>query len=165
MKVSSVLAKDIIKIRKDASLLDAVKLLFKNQVSSLLVINDDDQLVGYLSEKDIYRALHPDYRDYYSHPEAYLDYEAMEIKAQQIQNFPVWKFMNDRVICISEDDPLMKVGAIMLAKHINRLPVLSKEGKLVGIVSRRELYHKIFDRVFQEQKDGKNVNVDEYVNV
>ena len=148
MKVSEVLSTNIIKISKDASVLDAAKLLFKNQVSGLLVVNEHDELVGLISEKDIYRALYPDYKDFYLHPEAYLDFEQMESKAEHVKHWPVERLMRRELYTITDTDPLMKVGALMLSKNVNRLPLFNKNGKLVGIVSRREIYQHIFQKEF-----------------
>ncbi len=143
MKVKKVLSRDIIKIRNDAPVLEAARLMFHNQISAVLVVDANDSLVGLLSEKDIYRALYPSYTDFYTQPEAFLDYEKMESKASQIKQLPVEKFMSKNLYTVSEDDPLMKVGAIMLSKNVNRLPVLNSDGKLVGIVSRREIYQEL----------------------
>jgi CBS domain-containing protein len=39
--------------------------------------------------------------------------------------------------------PVMRAGAMMLAKGIHRMPVIS-EGKLVGIVTRSRIYRHVF---------------------
>lgn len=150
MKVEKIFSKNIIKIRNDSTIIEAAALLFKNQISGLLVVDAKDNLVGILSEKDLYRALYPDYKDFYSHPEACLDFEEMESKASNIRDWPVEKIMTSNTYTISDQDPLMKVGAIMLAKNVNRLPVVNNEGKLLGIVSRRDIYQAIFKKEFQK---------------
>lgn len=139
----------MVKIQDTATLLAAAQILFQRQISGLLVVNENDRLVGLLSEKDIYRALYPEYRDFYLHPEMCLDYEKMESKAQQVRDIPVKQLMSTYLYTVSEDDPVMKVGAIMLSRHVNRLPVLNKSGVLVGVVSRREIYQAILQKEFQ----------------
>ncbi|HSL44145.1 MAG TPA: CBS and ACT domain-containing protein [Anaerolineales bacterium] len=46
--------------------------------------------------------------------------------------------MSRPVICVSPDDPINEVLAMFRTEHIRRAPVM-KEGKLVGIVSERDL--------------------------
>ena len=43
--------------------------------------------------------------------------------------------MTPKVICIDADEPILKAVRLMLQNHISGLPVLDKEGELVGIVT------------------------------
>jgi acetoin utilization protein AcuB len=47
--------------------------------------------------------------------------------------------MTSDVITVDEDTPMMKASIIMKERNIRSLPVLNKKGKLVGIVSDRDL--------------------------
>ena len=48
-------------------------------------------------------------------------------------------WMTTDVITVSEDTPMMKASIIMKENNIRSLPILNKKGKLVGIVSDRDL--------------------------
>ncbi|MDY6839828.1 MAG: CBS and ACT domain-containing protein [Thermodesulfobacteriota bacterium] len=48
-------------------------------------------------------------------------------------------WMTGDVITVNEDTPMMKASIIMKERNIRSLPVLNKKGKLVGIVSDRDL--------------------------
>jgi acetoin utilization protein AcuB len=48
-------------------------------------------------------------------------------------------WMTTDVITVGEDTPMMKASIIMKEKSIRSLPILDKRGKLVGIVSDRDL--------------------------
>ena len=53
------LSRDIIKIRNDAPVLEAARLMFHNQISAVLVVDANDSLVGLLSERIfIARSIH-----------------------------------------------------------------------------------------------------------
>jgi CBS-domain-containing membrane protein len=43
--------------------------------------------------------------------------------------------MTPNVICIDADEPVLKAARLMLQNHISGLPVLDKEGELVGMVT------------------------------
>ena len=43
--------------------------------------------------------------------------------------------MTPKVICIDADEPILKAVRLMLQNHISGLPVLDKDGELVGIVT------------------------------
>lgn len=51
----------------------------------------------------------------------------------------VGDWMSQNVATVTEDVSMIKAGRIMREKHIRRLPVVDKEGKLIGIVSERDL--------------------------
>lgn len=51
----------------------------------------------------------------------------------------VGDWMSQNVVTATEDISMIKAGRIMREKKIRRLPVVDKEGRLVGIVSERDL--------------------------
>jgi len=51
----------------------------------------------------------------------------------------VGDWMSRNVATVTEDVSMIKAGRIMREKNIRRLPVVNKDGKLVGIVSERDL--------------------------
>jgi len=48
-------------------------------------------------------------------------------------------WMTTDLVTVEEDTPMMKASIIMKEKNIRSLPILNKKGKLVGIVSDRDL--------------------------
>ncbi|MDD5043437.1 MAG: CBS domain-containing protein [Patescibacteria group bacterium] len=145
MKVKDIMKNDIVSIKVGATLKDVAQTLFKKQISGILVMAGE-KLVGFVSEKDIYRLLYPQYNDYYENPELSTDYEDMESRAQAVKDKKVEEFMKTPVITLRPDDAVMRAGAIMLSRKLNRLPVVDEEGKVLGIVSRRDIYHAIFKK-------------------
>lgn len=143
MKVKDIMKKDIISVNIGATLKEVVEKLFKNQISGLLVM-DGDNLAGIISEKDVYRIMYPKYEDFYSHPEIAVNYEEMESRAKRVKDVKVEKFMKSSIITLNPEDPVLKAGAVMLTRKVNRLPVMSEEEKVIGIVSRRDIYQAIF---------------------
>lgn len=142
MKVKQVMKTDIITVNKNQTYREVVKILLKKRLSGLPVVDDQGKLVGLISEKDLFRVLYPFYRSFYEHPELYMDLEEREDKICEIADDPIAKFMTKEVYVISPEAPIMKAGALMLAKNVNRLPVV-ENGKLVGLVTRRDIYHAV----------------------
>lgn len=140
MKVKQVMKKNIIRVPLRASLKDVAKVLFKHQVSGVLVTDEQGKLVGIISEKDVYRELYPNYKDYYKKTE--MDLEDIESRVEEVKDLKAEDFMIKEVETVSAEDTLMKAGAVMLAKKINRLPVM-ENNQLAGIVSRKDIYQKI----------------------
>ncbi|OGY79987.1 MAG: hypothetical protein A3B74_04995 [Candidatus Kerfeldbacteria bacterium RIFCSPHIGHO2_02_FULL_42_14] len=148
MKIREVMSKNIIKMKETANLLEAANVLFHHQISGVLVVNEAEVLIGLLSEKDLYRALYPSYREFYENPASLLDDTKNEKDmVQQAKEKLIKDVMSRTIISVHVDDPAVKAGALMLARRINRLPVLNDEGKLVGIVSRRDIYQNLFQSI------------------
>jgi CBS domain-containing protein len=123
---------------------DVERVLRENKITGAPVVDAGGEVVGIVSEKDLFRVLYPYYRSFYAHPEMYSDLEAREMKASDIAHHPVERFMATRVWSIEPDRPIMRAGAIMLARGIHRMPVMS-EGKLIGIVTRTAVYRAVFE--------------------
>ena len=47
--------------------------------------------------------------------------------------------MRKDIVTVDEDTALSEVARIMLTQKIRRIPVLNKEGKVVGIVARQDV--------------------------
>ena len=73
----------------------------------------------------------------------YTDFEKRENKIDEIKRNPIERFMIRDVVSVSPDDAIMKVGGIMLARGIHRMPVLDDAGKLIGIVTRGDIFRRI----------------------
>jgi len=80
MKVRDLMRKKIITLKPENTYEEAVALLYKNNLNGAPVVDDEGKLVGYVSEKDLFRILYPYYQSFYEHPESYTDGEKREKK-------------------------------------------------------------------------------------
>lgn len=116
MKISSILATkgaNVITIRPDQTIRQALALLSQHNIGALVVVNQAEQPVGILSERDIVR--------YAVHNENLFD-------------LPVQQLMTARVITGSPNDDLDAVLKQMTHGRFRHLPIV-EAGKLIGIVS------------------------------
>lgn len=146
MRVRDVLERGLIIIPHTATHEEAATILYRHNVSGAPVLDETQRLVGMISEKDLFRALYPAYAEYYENPAHFLDYEAREANAKDVRRKPVTDFMARHVYTIGPDDPILKAGGLMLAKSIHRLPVVDRDGTLLGIVTREQIYRAILER-------------------
>ena len=47
--------------------------------------------------------------------------------------------MTEKVVCVHPDTPIHTLIKILIKNHINGAPVVSKDGKLVGVVSKTDI--------------------------
>jgi CBS domain-containing protein len=146
MKVREVMSKNIISFKEDTTLKEAAQILVSHNISGAPLVDRQGKLIGIVSEKDIFKKLYPDYKEFYQSPEFFVDFEELEKRVKEVSSLKIKEIASKEVITVRSQTPIMRVGAIMLARGIHRLPVVNDQGKLVGIVSRRDIFKNIFKK-------------------
>ncbi len=116
MKVSRILAvkgKEVITIRPQQTIREAIARLAERNIGDLVVVDDAGQPVGIISERDI---IH------------------QAARREDLFTQPVEEIMTTQLVTIVPQDDLRSVANTMLEKRIRHLPVLDGE-TLVGIIS------------------------------
>lgn len=139
---------NIITISRNATYEEAARILYNNKISGAPVVDENGEIVGLISEKDLFRVLYPLYKSFYENPEIYTDFEERESKAQEIKDRSIENFMLKEVITVGPETPILRAGALMLARGISRLPVVEND-RLIGIISRRDIYSAILKQNFK----------------
>ena len=147
MKVRDVMTTEVRTVRPETTYAEAARLLFKYKFSGLPVVDEKGELIGMLSEKDLFRALYPRYAEYIQESARFTDHEAREAEAASLRREPIAKFMSRTLHTIHPDAPILKAGGVMLVHQIHRLPVLESK-TLVGIVTREDIYSAILKTHF-----------------
>ena len=116
MKIVSVLAtksSDVITVRPDQSLREAVDLLAEHNIGALIVVDEPGRPIGIISERDIIR-------------------EAA--RTEMALGLSVSRVMTKDLITASPEDDLETVLQTMTAKHFRHLPIVDGE-RLIGVIS------------------------------
>src|SRR5260370_1812854 len=116
-KVSSVLkhkGHDVVTVAPRQTVAWVVKVLAKNRIGAVPVINEDGQLVGIISERDIIRGMS-------EHGDAVLTLAVDQLMTRDVKT-------------CSTDDQLVDLMEVMTLQRIRHLPVI-QNGALHGIVS------------------------------
>lgn len=148
MKVKDIMETNVVSVSPETSYEEVVRKINFNHISGVPVV-DRQRVVGLIAEKDLIRVMFPRYQNYYEHPESYTDLEDRENKAAEIKDKKAETFMRTNIVLIHPDDPIMKVGALMLARQMSRLPVVDDAGNVVGIISRRMIYRALAEENFK----------------
>lgn len=153
MFVKSIMQKKLVTITPDMTFFEAAGLLLKNHVSGAPVLDKRGKLVGILSEKDLFRALYPSYKKFYLFPLEYENTKGAEETLSETKQKKVSAIMSTRIISATPETHVLKIGGLMVATGIHRVPVL-EGGKVVGMVSRGDIYRAILQKDFNLY-DGK----------
>ena len=121
LRARDVMNTNVISVKKDAPIFEAVKLLVENNISGLPVIEDDMTLTGLLSEKDVVD----------------LFYEGEKAEDKTVSDY-----MTYPAVCFEDNNALLNVCNFLGKNIFRRVPVTSN-GKLVGIISIQDVLNSV----------------------
>jgi CBS domain-containing protein len=143
MQVRDVMTRKIISVKPDESILNAARLMLRNRISGLPVVNATGMLVGVITEGDFLRrgeigtAKHrPKWLEFIIGP-GRLAEEYVHESGRKVS-----EVMTPDAYTVGEDDSLDTVVKLMERRRVKRLPVM-RNGQMVGIVSRANLLHAL----------------------
>lgn len=143
MQVLELMKTHVIKVRPDVTIRDAVDMMDLYQISGLPVVDDDDRLVGVITEYDVIDSLLPHYARQAPHAPDTGDADLKEL-VRQVRQKLVSAAMTSPAIAIDEEADVLEAASTMVEKRVKRLPVTA-HGKLVGIISRMDICQAILE--------------------
>jgi CBS domain-containing protein len=134
-----VMTKDVCSIGPQAGVEEIAKLLVERNISAVVVVDDDRQVVGLVSEGDLMRRCETGTeRKRSKWREIIAENDALAREYRLSHALKAHSIMSRHVVCVDEDTSLGRIADIFESKGIKRVPV-TRQGRLVGIVSRRDL--------------------------
>lgn len=152
--IQEVMTSTVVAIEPTETLFDAVTRMIRLGVSGLPVAHAG-RVVGVLSQSDVGRYLAERTRltplgtvlEIATAHEARDPGSVLDRHASELQKVPASVAMTPDPVTISPDATVGEAARLMEVERVKRLPVVAPDGRLVGIVTRRDLL-----RSFQELK-------------
>jgi CBS domain-containing protein len=138
--VRDVMTREVVSVGRDTPFREIVRIQQRNNVSAVPVTEAGGTVVGVVSEADLLPK--EEFRDAFPSHAAEMRRLDDELKAGSILASDL---MTAPAVTVEESDTLSGAARIMATRKVKRLPVTDTEGKLCGIVSRRDLL-KVFLR-------------------
>lgn len=121
-RASDVMQRNVLCVAEDATVREAMEKLVAHHISGMPVVDDQQRLVGIISEFQLLEA-------------AYLP----EIRARRIG-----ELMTKDVVTVGEGAILSDITNMMVVRGIRRVPVV-RDGRVVGIVARRDVLRYVLE--------------------
>ena len=122
-KAADIMTTNVITAKKDMVLTDVIALLLRWHISAMPVVDDEDRMVGIVSEIDLVNLT--------------FDGNAGDTIVEEV--------MVTDIVSFSPNTELADLVQSFSKRHLRRVPIIDK-GKVVGIVSRRDILREMLRR-------------------
>lgn len=122
-EIADIMSTDVITITEDSTILQAIALLVKHNITGLPVVDEEMKPVGIVSEKDMLKLVH--------------SFQAREYDSSH-QADTVKSVMSTDLITFDINDSLSDICKCLMDREFRRVPILD-QGRIAGILSRRDL--------------------------
>jgi CBS domain-containing protein len=137
--VGDVMTREVVALRGGAQFKDIIKIMRDRKFSALPVLDAADRVIGVVSEDDLL------VREGYQGQERQSAYRLRHSDRAKAARLSAADLMSRPAITIRPDATLAAAARTMHGRHLKRLPVVTADGHLLGIVSRTDLLG-VYDR-------------------
>jgi CBS domain-containing protein len=117
LRVSDIMVKDVVTAKENDKIRDIAIRMYEKKIGSVVIVDDEGKPIGIVTERDLVyvvaRALTPD--------------------------TPTWMVMTENPVVINENALVTEAMEKMRELNIRHLPVVDASGRLVGMVSFRDI--------------------------
>jgi CBS domain-containing protein len=154
MKARDVMVSPVITVKPYSSVRELAQTLLKHHISAVPVVDDQEKLIGIVSEGDLLRRSEagtehqrPWYRLLLSGGQT-LAAEYIKAHAHKVGDLMVRE-----VVTAGPDTPLDEIATLMEKNSIKRVPIV-RDGQLVGIVTRANLIQAVASKRIGLEVEG-----------
>jgi len=134
LKIKEVMIPDLTSVSENTTIKEALKILSMQRLFGLPVVDNEQNVIGIITESDITKACLPDYYKELQNPLFLPDFNQFSKQAKKIAHLPVKEFMNQKVYTIEENTSRTEAANLLFRKKLRFLPVVRGK-KLVGILT------------------------------
>jgi len=150
MKAKDIMIRDVYQVGENATVREVIKHFITHRISGLPVVNEAGEIAGYISDGDIMRYIG-------KHQDIIIDSiltvgiisgddKSFSERVQGVLDLDVHHVSKRKIITIDAESEAEDVAAVLGKKQIKKLPV-TKDGKLVGIISRGDVIRHTFEKL------------------
>ncbi|HEU4424419.1 MAG TPA: CBS domain-containing protein [Pilimelia sp.] len=135
-KVRDVMTADVVSVPADALFREIVEVLTRRGVSAVPVVDRGRRVLGVVSEADLLPKV--EFADGVDEPHLF-EGRRHRVARGKATGVVAGELMSAPVITVSADVSVVEAAKLLESTGVRRLPVVDRTGRLVGIVSRRDI--------------------------
>ncbi|MHC4882984.1 MAG: CBS domain-containing protein [Planctomycetota bacterium] len=126
LQAKTIMIKDVATVRPQDTLDQVIEILVDKNITGIPVVNEDNTLAGIITERDILSYM--------------LEQDAItHLTDSNLCEHTVYHAMTANVVAFDEVTPLAEICECLVNRPFRRVPIIDKDRKLVGIISRKDL--------------------------
>ena len=126
LQAKTIMKKNVITLHPQDTLDKAIELLVEKNITGIPVINEDQTLAGIITEKDVLNYM--------------LEQDAIShMTDNNLCEHTIYHAMTANVVTFSEETPITEICECLARHSFRRVPIVDSTGKLVGIISRKDI--------------------------
>jgi CBS domain-containing protein len=122
LTAGAIMTPELVTVRPDVSIEDAIEMLLKEQISGLMVTDDDNRLIGVITEFALLAVAYD----------------------RRVKNHTVAQHMTRELITVDVNDPISRVADLCIVHRVRRVPVM-QDGRLAGVIARRDVLRALVE--------------------
>jgi CBS domain-containing protein len=122
LTAGAIMTTDLVTVRPDSSIEEAIELLLNQSISGLPVIDVDGCLVGVITEFALLAVAYD----------------------KRVKNHTVNQYMTREVITVDLNDPISRIADLCIVHRVRRVPVML-DGRVVGLIARRDVLRALVE--------------------
>lgn len=142
MQAKDIMTREVLTAKADDNLDFVARVLLENKISGMPVVNDDNEVIGVISEKDlIVKAGELRVPFYLTLLDSIIFLENPMRFNNDLKKYTASKVkdaMTKKVVVVDENEEISRIVDLMQSKKVNRMPVV-RDGKLSGIITRNDI--------------------------
>ncbi|SDD08333.1 CBS domain-containing protein [Paenibacillus sp. UNCCL117] len=146
MLAQDIMIRKVYKVKQEDKVRAVIEKFIDHRISGLPVVNDRNEIVGYMSDGDIMRFIgkkNDRVVDFLYFSMIVSDPREWEEKVTEILDLNVMTVCKKKVVTASWNTDIDRIAAILGERNIKKLPI-ERNGVLVGIISRGDVIRHAF---------------------
>lgn len=140
---SQIMTKDVVSVKIETDIHEAGKLLIQNKISGMPVVDEENRVVGMLTNSDLLAIAGIPSGHVIN--DVVMKYVLHKAVPRHKKGKTVKDLMSTSVITVKHDASAKQIAAILDKKGIKRVPVVDDEGRLIGIVSGGDIVRVLYE--------------------
>ena len=139
MKAKDIMTENVVTVKPETSVIEIAKLLVERQISAVPVVDNENRILGIVSEGDLMRRPETETETHRSWwLQAVTDQEMLAREYAKSHGLDAQTVMTQDVVTVTENTSLADIARTLETNRIKRVPVV-RDDQLVGIVSRANI--------------------------
>lgn len=140
MEIGKYMKRKVVSIPETSTIREAASVFVKHHVGLLPIVDPNNRLVGVVGLRDLLALELPDFVNFVADLDFVHNFGAVESTRPpaEVLDRSIKTLMNP-AISVTEETGLLRTYALMLQHQLHDMPIVSKDGHLVGVASRVDI--------------------------